>query len=402
LAALPPVTAGYWIVVDPNSEERQRAAIDDYCRLHDVSIPPQLRFRDVWVTGEAKQRCGFRLLVERIQVGDVRCVVTDSPDHWQLPDWQDWLDFCRGVRLVSVHEGELSLHDLQILKHVFSEREQLLKGHWMPPGHFYSPIPCIRDVRAREEAIFGHIPRELPGINLNETGQWTLLEQFKPYYHDLPFTPEKKEGLRYYYENGSYSYSDGIFLHCVLRHLRPQRIIEIGCGFSSCVILDTNERYLGEKVACTFIEPHAERFLSLVTPGDEKRIHLLQKRLQEVDLRAFEQLEANDVLFVDSTHVSKVGSDVNQIVFEVLPRLQSGVWVHFHDVFYPFEYPKEWIYEGRAWNEDYLLRAFLLFNNSFEIQFFNSYLEHFHAAWFWKEMPLCMKKPGASLWLKKL
>jgi predicted O-methyltransferase YrrM len=402
LAANSSATAGYWIVVDPTVEGRQRGAIEDYCRINGISIPDELWFRDVWIQGKPKERQGFRRLLGRIEAGDVARVLIDTPDHWQVADWQDWLSICRGVRLVSAHEGELTVHDLHILKHVFSEREQLLKGHWMPPGHFYSPIPCIKEVRGREEEIFGRIPRELPGINLNEAGQWGLLQEFKTYYRELPFTAHKAEGLRYYYENGAYSYSDGIFLYCMLRHLRPRRIIEIGSGYSSCVILDTNQHCLANTAACTFIEPYAQRFLSLVSPQEAERLHLVQKTLQDIDVGMFEELSTNDVLFIDSTHVSKVGSDVNRLFFDILPRLRSGVFVHFHDIFYPFEYPKDWIYEGRAWNEDYLLRAFLQFNNAFEIQFFSSFLEHFHAAWFWKEMPLCMKMPGASIWLKRI
>jgi len=395
-------TAAYCIVVDPAARERQRQDILDYCRINQVVIPEEFWLWDSWHVGKPKEREGFQRLLALIQECRVASVVIDAPDHWQAPDWHDWIQHCRSVKLVSVHEGELTSHDLRILHHVFAEREQLLKGHWMPPGHFYSPIPCLAEVRRREVEIFGTVPRELPGIDLNEPGQWALLQEFKRYYRDLPFPPHKTEGWRYYYENGYYSYSDGIFLYSMLRHLRPRRLIEVGCGYSSCVILDTSERFLDRSIHCTFIEPCPERLLSLVEPGEAERLHLVRQRLQDVDLGLFAELGANDVLFVDSTHVAKVGSDVNRLFFDILPRLESGVFVHFHDVFYPFEYPKEWIYEGRAWNEDYLLRAFLQFNSAFKIQFFNAFLEHFHADWFRQEMPLCMKMPGASLWLKRL
>jgi hypothetical protein len=124
--------------------------------------------------------------------------------------------------------------------------------------------------------------------------------------------------------------------------------------------------------------------------------------VQEVGLEKFKALRENDILFIDSSHVSKINSDVNYIFFTILPQLHPGVYIHFHDIFYPFEYPKEWIYEGRAWNEIYLLRAFLQHNAVFKIVFFNTFLEYFHAKRFQEDMPLCLKNPGGSVWLKKV
>jgi hypothetical protein len=99
--------------------------------------------------------------------------------------------------------------------------------------------------------------------------------------------------------------------------------------------------------------------------------------------------------------VSKIGSDVNHLFFEVLPRLARGVYVNFHDVFHPFEYPRSWIYEGRAWSEAYLLRSFLTFNHEFEVVLFNTFLETFHEPWFREHMPLCLENPGGSIWLRR-
>ena len=109
----------------------------------------------------------------------------------------------------------------------------------------------------------------------------------------------------------------------------------------------------------------------------------------------------NDVLFIDSTHVSKVGSDVNYIFFEILPRLRSGVHIHFHDIFYPFEYPKEWVYEGRNWNEIYMLRAFLQYNSDFQITYFQHMMTQRHRAFFQERMPLSVKNLGGNIWLKR-
>jgi hypothetical protein len=104
---------------------------------------------------------------------------------------------------------------------------------------------------------------------------------------------------------------------------------------------------------------------------------------------------------VDSSHVVKIGSDVAHIIFEILPRLKPGVIVHFHDVFYSFEYPKEWVKEGRAWNEDYFLRAFLQYNSVFQILYFNSFMGQFYQNELERKMPLCLRNTGGSLWMKK-
>jgi len=302
------------------------------------------------------------------------------------------------------------IKQLPFIKPLVDERDHLhnlvtaWKRHlrYVPPGHFYSPISNLDEVRENESVIFGRSPEVLPGIDLGEASQLRLLEEFKIYYAELPFTANKTPGLRYFFENSSYSYSDAITLHCMIRHAQPKRIVEIGSGHSSCVTLDTNELFFSGEIKTTFIEPYPELFLSLIKPSDKESIQLLPSKLQDVDPAVFQSLEANDILFVDSTHVSRINSDVNRILFEILPALKSGVYVHFHDVFYPFEYPKEWVYEGRAWNEAYALRAFLQFNSAFRIVFFNTYLEHFHRAFFEEHMPLCLKNSGGSIWIQRL
>lgn len=219
---------------------------------------------------------------------------------------------------------------------------------FVPPGHFYSPIPSLDDVRRHEQRLFAEPPRELPGIVLNEAKQLELLDRLKPYYDEQPFPEQRTDGRRYFFENPAYSYSDAIFLHCMIRHARPHRIIEVGSGYSSCVTLDTNELHFENRIACTFVEPYPELLWTLLRPDDRAGIEVLVTPLQDVDLARFRALEANDILFIDSTHVAKIGSDVNYLFAEILPALRPGVYVHFHDIFYPFEYPKEWVYEGRG------------------------------------------------------
>lgn len=277
-------------------------------------------------------------------------------------------------------------------------KTELDKLH-VPPGHYYSPTISKEDLIKRSEKIWGEPPRQIPAIEINEENQLILLEEFVEYYKDLPFESTYKEGLRYYYENSMYSYSDAIFLFCMIRKNNPKRIIEVGSGFSSAVMLDTNNLFYENSIQCTFIEPYPDRLNSLLFANE--KINLLQRPVQDIELSLFEELEENDLLFIDSTHVSKTGSDVNFLIFDVLPKLKKGVKIHFHDVFYPFEYPKDWVIDcKRSWNEDYLLRAFLSYNKKFKIIAFNTFLEEFHENWFRENMPLCMKDKGGSIWLE--
>jgi hypothetical protein len=295
------------------------------------------------------------------------------------------------------------------LSQVLSERDKLYSElvalkkdqRFVPPGHFFSPIPSLDEVRKDESQIFKAPPRTIPGLQLHEADQSSLLERFVSYYKEMPFGAQKVPGLRYYFENPAYSYSDAILFHCMIRYLRPRRIIEVGCGFSSCVSLDTNQLFFNNAIATTFIEPHPQLLLSLIETSDKNRIRIVASRLQDVDSGEFDALQANDILFIDSTHVSKINSDVNRVFFDILPRLSPGVYIHFHDIFFPFEYPKEWVYEGRAWNEAYILRAFLQYNSAFRIVLMNTFMELFDEQFFRVNMPLCLENTGGSIWIRK-
>ena len=280
------------------------------------------------------------------------------------------------------------------------------------PGHFYSPIPDLDEVRAREGSIFS-IPRDLPGIDLRETQQLALLEKLAGYYAQMPFAEDERGDNLYQLNNPFLFYSDGIFLYCMMRHLSPRHIIEVGSGWSSALMLDVNRIFFDRRIRLEFIEPHPERLLALLeksganSPGAGDTEHggtaLHKRQVQDVPLETFASLQENDILFVDSSHVSKVGSDVNRILFEILPSLNPGVVIHFHDVFAGFEYPKNWIYGGANLNESYLLRAFLEYNSRFEIIVFNSFLEKFHPDALAVALPLAMKKGwSGSLWLRKV
>jgi predicted O-methyltransferase YrrM len=273
-------------------------------------------------------------------------------------------------------------------------------------GHYYSPLPCLEDVRRDRARIFDRSRRDLPGIDVDDAGQVELLEALARFYPEQPFTAARDPRNRYHLDNSWFAWGDGLVLHLMLRHARPRRVVEVGSGFSSLVLLDTSERFFDNQVELTFIEPNAERLRSRLRPGDVELARVVERPIQDVDLALFRELEAGDILFVDSSHVSKVGSDLNHLLFSVLPELRAGVLVHFHDVPYPFEYPQEWIEYGFAWNEAYLLRAFLQYNADFRIRLWSSYLTYFHAELLEARMPLATTPVdfgvGGSLWLERV
>lgn len=272
------------------------------------------------------------------------------------------------------------------------------------PGHYYSPVVTNAEIKDRLDSIFEYNKDTLPGIELNKEKQMELLKQMLPLYPP-PFSNEKKEGYRYRYINDYYPHSDAIFLYLMLRYYKPKKVVEIGSGHSSAVMLDANQFYLNGNVQFTFIEPFPQRLYSLLNDSDKKNNIIIEKKVQDADIKIFEVLEENDILFIDSSHVSKTGSDVNFILFEILPKLKKGVFIHFHDIFYPFEYPREWVtsfYKGFGWNEAYLVKSFLMYNSNFEIILFNTFLQKFNESWFSKNMPLCLEGPGGSIWIKKM
>lgn len=267
------------------------------------------------------------------------------------------------------------------------------------PGHFYSPIVNVDEVLAKGDSIWDK-SRPVHSISLDVSKQLDQLKEFERYYVELPFPEQPTSGFRYYFNNEYYSYTDGIVLYSFLRHFKPGQIIEIGSGFSSALMLDTRDRFALD-TQLSFIEPFPKRLHSLLRPEDRMRTEIVEDKLQNVPLSFFRKLRKGDILFVDSTHVCKTGSDVNYILFEILPELQSGVMIHVHDIFDSFEYPKAWITQKRSWNEIYLWRAFLMDNPNYEIILFSNFL-HSRKPEAFKNMELCYRDGGSNFWLRKL
>ncbi len=279
--------------------------------------------------------------------------------------------------MVRAVPGLRRLHDLY--REFHANRQTLAEwSRFVPPGHFYSPIPDLNEVREQQAAIFAR-DVDVPSIELRPEAQLDLLRSFARFHGDLPWESMPRPGLRYYYANDFFSYGDAVILYSFLRHFQPKRVIEIGSGFSSCVMLDTNERFLGGATAFTFVEPYPDRLLGLLTDSEKQRVDVRKCRLQDLSLEELLALERDDILFVDSSHVVSIGSDVVHEILAIVPRLKPGVIIHFHDIFLPGEYPEKFVTKNLCfWAEQYMLEAFLSFNSKFKVLWGSSAMQFHH------------------------
>lgn len=271
-----------------------------------------------------------------------------------------------------------------------------------PPGHFYSPVVDTADthaIRATRERLLAPLPA---GIDVDSSRMLEIMRQLASQHARFPFPRDRQEPYRFWYENPFFGPHDASVLFSMLLAFRPKRVVEVGCGHSSCLLLDTNDLFFGGAMDLTLIDPSLDEHRQLLGTIDASRTTLRVQKLQEVPTGVFEELKANDVLFLDSSHVSKTGSDVNDYLFRILPALAPGVLIHMHDILYPFEYPESWVLEEkRSWNEAYVLRAFLQYNSSFEILYWSNFAWHRLQDELRVLMPLCMENEGGSLWLRR-
>lgn len=306
-----------------------------------------------------------------------------------------WLD-----KLKTSHSIYAMVHELAFCTEALMFRKSRL---FVPPGHFYSPVVDVESVDAflKNGVEKSPPPTSVPNISIDANSikrNWLALV---PFMKEAPFKDEKTVGQLYQLSNPSYGFGDGYMLNAMLRRYDPKRVIEVGCGWSSACIIDTVEKQLPKKPSLTFIEPHT-KLLQEILGETAGRYRVLESRVQDVPLREFEELEANDILFIDSTHVLKTGSDVCFELFDVLPRLRKGVIVHFHDMFWPFEYPRGWVVkDNRSWNELYAMRAFLSHNKDWDVIMFNDYLGKVMPTVIKDSFPKFSSDCGGALWLQR-
>lgn len=269
-------------------------------------------------------------------------------------------------------------------------------GFHVTPVHFYQPIP---DTQTLPESLWNQ-PGKLVGIDMNDSMQLDLLRKdfpkFRHEYERFPTEPTSGAG-RFHLNNGFFDGTDALVAYCMVRHFRPRLIIEVGSGYSSLVMGEAGARSDACPLIC--VEPFPSDFLSKGFPGLKS---LVTKKVQEIDLDFFSQLQSGDILFIDSSHTVKIGGDVNYLFLEVLPRLKPGVMVHVHDIFLPFEYRRDWVLdEFRFWTEQYLLQAFLTFNSEFEVLMANSYLNYYYQEDFKAAFPSLTGWGGGSFWMRR-
>ncbi|MEY2446747.1 MAG: hypothetical protein QOH79_223 [Acidimicrobiaceae bacterium] len=294
----------------------------------------------------------------------------------------------------------------RVLRRLFRPLERL--GLHVTPVHFYQPVP---DTGRLPESLWAE-PSALVGVDWNAEGQLARLEDFQEHFRD-EYTAfavgATSDPTEFHLDNEQFSKVDAEALYCMVRQLRPQRVIEIGSGNSTLLTARAIRVNASEdptyRCRFTAIEPYPNEVISR---GVDGLTELMAKPVQEVGPDVFAELGENDLLFIDSSHVLKIGSDVQYEFLEVLPRLAAGVVVQIHDVFLPNEYPRHLVLDWHQfWTEQYLVQAFLSFNTSFEVLWSSAWLHARHpdllAAAFpsYRGIGWPTGLPPSSLWLRR-
>jgi hypothetical protein len=263
--------------------------------------------------------------------------------------------------------------------------------------HYYQPL--INPKRHLTKSL--RDDRILKGINFNTEEQISLLSHFNYNKELSEFPLNKRAELEFYYNNETFCSGDAEYLYNMVRYFKPRKIIEIGSGASTLMVRNAIDKNKEDdpQYGCNHIcvEPYEQPWLSKID------IDLIRKKVEDIDISFFKQLESNDILFIDSTHIIRPQGDVLFEFLEILPVLKSGVIIHVHDIFTPKDYLNEWIYDSHLlWNEQYLLEAFLTFNNDFRIVGALNYLAHNYQKDFADKCPIFAKQPGrepGSFWM---
>jgi predicted O-methyltransferase YrrM len=245
------------------------------------------------------------------------------------------------------------------------------------PGHFYSPIVDAEALHSRRDVLWPASAPKIIGIDFKEANQRIFVESdMKRARASFDYTDAEGDPDRYHLNNGLFGGHDALALVAMLQKYRPKRIIEIGSGYSSLLIANELARDPRHGTEFLCVDPFPRPFIRELQKNSGAIPRLHAEKVEELPVSFFSGLAANDVLFIDSSHVAKTGSDVNFLFLEVLPRLAPGVVIHIHDIFLPRDYPADWVLDlGFCWNEQYLLRALLMHSTAFEVLFGSAYAE---------------------------
>ena len=270
------------------------------------------------------------------------------------------------------------------LMRIFSKYEGSYILHVTPEGREGGPFQCISIKSAFEQNVAGKlVVRAWSKFLRSVLGRRT---NWKPNYISAPiasaiarFSPDLVVGVVYT--------NDGLRLtKMVMKALRGK----------PAVLWFLDLQLVADK------HGRIRDLESLLTVDDKARVKIICQPIQNTSMEVFSDLESGDFLFIDSSHISRVGSDVNFLFFEVLPQIPVGTFVHFHDIFWPFEYPAEWIRQGTAWNESYLLHAFLMYNSNFEIVLWVPFCARRWPELIKERMPNYMNDTGAAIWIRRV
>ncbi len=293
---------------------------------------------------------------------------------------------------------QVAQHLLFLLRHDTALTDRW--GYHIRPIHYYEPLP---DFGAITPAQLER-RREFPAINFDWPGQLRLLAALAASYRDeLAELAAQPEPVGFPFDNEYFAGLDAAVYYALIRHLKPARVIEIGSGYSTRIAAKAlaRNRQAGNTGRLTCIEPYPQPRLTEA----KLDIELIATPVEQLDLEIFSTLAPNDILFIDSSHTVKFGSDVCYEFLEILPRLRPGVWVHVHDIFFPHDYPAEWLVEKRiAFTEQYLLEAFLAFNSAFIVVAANHWLclDHPEAVeCLWPSSQRRDYSGHASFWMRK-
>jgi Methyltransferase domain len=265
-------------------------------------------------------------------------------------------------------------------------------------NHYYEPVFTARELFTPSSKV-----RFLPGLDFNLDGQIATLERFRFAEELLALDGGVVGDQTYFYANRAFAEGDADSLYSFIRAFKPRTVIEIGCGQSSIVAElalrknSVEDPDYAPRHVC--FEPFHNSWLKGI--GAE----YVRQRIEYVDLTLFEKLQANDIVFVDSTHVLRPQGDIEHLFSRILPILPVGVFVHFHDIYTPRDYIHQFLYEDRRmWTEQYILEAFLCFNSKYEIMLALHDLHQRKENTLYNAFPVLLNKtdtnPG-SFWIRR-
>lgn len=243
------------------------------------------------------------------------------------------------------------------------------------PSHFYFPVPKLAALDRKD----WHAKRPCSAVDLRIEDQVATLAELIRFNDEWSF-PEAitVKDHEFHFNNGYFERVDAEVAYSLIRQRRPRLVIEVGSGHSTLLLATALRRNAAEDAAGELIsiEPYPSARLTKGVPGLTR---LIRKPVQAVDIETFRSLEANDILFIDSSHVVAMDSDVLHEFFRILPELAPGVLIHFHDIFTPLDYPEKFVMTNLCfWGEQYLLEAFLSYNQAFRVVWASSAMQLFH------------------------